>query len=332
MKAKLSQITHNPYNTRKDYGDLSGLQSSIKKFGLTQPFLTRKTSKGYELAFGSRRYMALKQMGKKEVDIEVREIDQKDMALLALCENIHRKDLNAVELARAYNVGLKTSDMSLHFFARTIGVSDSTVKDYLSILKLPQQILNKADKYNNAQLICLGKLQNLSTGTRVMLENVLENKPLSAQFLRQITTSCECIYESNLPDKTKKELAGEVIFHDYSNLPPENYKDIRTFSDAIFGRAITKHQEGLRKTQKAREKLKPKRGKPRVRKVTKITDIVHIDKKLEDVTDIIRAGDASVQKAIKNDYYEKASKRTQKKFRTAVNHLVSGIEKILEND
>ena len=330
MKIKLSQIKHNPYNTRKDYGDLSGLQTSLRKFGLTQSFLTRKTPEGYELAFGSRRYMALKQMGKKEIDIEVREISEKDMALLCLCENIHRKDLNAVEQARAYNVGLKTSRLSLHAFAKTIGVSDETVKNYLSILKLPQQTLKKTNKYNNTQLISLGRLQNLSTGIRVMLENVLENKHLSANFLKQIASSCESIYTSNLPNKTKRELVGEVIFHDYSNLPPENYKDIRTFSNAIFGRAITKHQEGLRKTEKARSKLTKKRK--RIKRVKKISDIIHIDKKLEDVTDMIRIGGASVQKAIKNDYYEKASRRTQKKFRTAVNHLVSGIEKILEND
>lgn len=327
VKVKLEEIKHNPYNTREDYGDLSGLKRSIEKFGLTQPLLARKTSEGYELAFGSRRYEALKLTGPKEVDVEVRNLSQEDMAMLCLCENVHRKDLNAVEQAKAYDRGLRASNLPLNGFIKTIGVTPSTVKDYLSILTLPNQILKKTDKYNTIQLISLGRLQELSSRVRIMLENVIGNKDLSGNFLKQIVRSCESVYASNLPDKTKNQLAGEVIFHDYSNLPPENYRDIRTFSDTIFGRAISKHQEGLRKTEKARANL----SKKRVNKVNKVTDILHVNQRLEDVTAMIRESGAGIQKAINNNYYTKSSKRTQKKFRTAVNHLVSGIEKILED-
>ena len=328
MKVRLDQIKNNPYNTREDYGDLSGLKVSIKKFGLTQPLLTRKTERGYELAFGGRRYEALRQIGQEEVDIEVRNISQKDMAILSLCENVHRKNLNAVEQAKAYNSGLVTTKLPLEEFARTIGVATQTIREYLGILGLPQNILRRANKYKNFQLIGLGKLQNKSKSLRIMLENLLENKSISVQFLRQIVSSCESIYSSNLSMKVKKQLCGEVIFHDYSLLPPENYHDIRTFSNSILGKAITKHQKGLIKTETARKKLA--KTKVRKRPIRKVTDIVHIDQKLDDITSSLREANSSIQKTIRNNYYGEASKRSQRKFRTVVNHLVSGLEKILK--
>ena len=137
------------------------------------------------------------------------------------------------------------------------------------------------------------------------------------------------MFASSLPLDTKKDLCYEVIFHDYSSLPPENFKDIRTFSDTLVSKAIAKYQKGLIKTKKAREALK--REKPREQNIRKVTDIVHVDQKLEDITIRLRESAAGVQKAIRNDYYKKASKRSQGKFKTAVNHLVSGIEEILKN-
>lgn len=330
MKVKLDKIKHNPYNTREDYGDLSGLKASIERLGLTQPFLVREIDEEYELAFGSRRYEALKQMGAKEVEVEIRNISSPDMAMLSICENVHRKDLNAVEQARAYERGLRATGLSLDKFAETIGEGYGKVKDYLAVLNLPKSILDKTDKYGKMQLIALGRLDELSTNIRIMLENALENKEISTRFLREVVNSCESVYASNLPLKIKKELCGEVIFHDYSALPPENYRDIKTFSEVMLEKSITKYQEGLKKTEKARTRLKGQ--VPRIAVIRKIKDIVHVDQELDDITEQIRESGSSIQKAIRNNYYSQASRRSRGKFRTAVNHLVSGIEEILENE
>lgn len=332
MKVKLSQIKHNPYNTREDYGDLSGLKASIERLGLTQPFLVRKIDEGYELAFGSRRYEALKEMGVKEVEVDVKEIKSQDMAMLSICENVHRKDLNAVEQARAYDRGMRATKLSLNEFSRIIGVGEYTIKGYLGILRLPKKITEKPDKYTKTQLVCLGRTQEFSESVRIMLENLLENKSLGGLFLNEIVASCGSIFSSSLPLKTKKELCGEVVFHDYSSLPPENYKDIRTFSDAILGTTVAKYQVGLERTKKARAARDRKGTKRREEQIKKVTDIVHIDQKLDDITIRIRETASSVQRAVRGDYYQKASRKSKGKFKTAVNHLVSGIEKILENE
>src|SRR3989338_1126685 len=153
MKVGLGSIRLNPYNTREDFGDLGGLIASVKKFGLTQPLLVRKSNGSYELAFGGRRYEALKSIGHKEVDVEVRQISDEDMAMLALCENVHRKDLSPVELARAYQVGLKATKLSINAFAQVVGETDTKISSYLKILNLPNRILEKQDKYDVTQLI-----------------------------------------------------------------------------------------------------------------------------------------------------------------------------------
>lgn len=332
MKVKLDQIKHNPYNTRQEYGDLSGLKTSIEKFGLTQPFLARKTDEGYEIAFGSRRYEALRQAGVTETDIEVKNIDNEDMVMLAICENVHRKDLTAGEQARAYERGLRVTKMSLEKFAESVGVSKVTVKDYLSILTLPQSVLNKSEKYGKSELIYLGKLNQLSSSIRIMLENVLENRDIGTKFLREVVNSCESVYASNLPLKTKRELCGDIIFHDYSSLAPENYRDIKSFSDALLEKAIIKYQEGLNKTEKARAKLGGQIPRAAVRRIKKIDDIVHADQKLDEVTYTLREAGSDIKKAIKNNYYPLASKRSKRKFKVVVNHIVSGIEEILKDE
>lgn len=327
MKVQLDQIKQNPYNTREDYGDLTGLKKSIKKFGLTQPFLSRKTDEGYEIAFGSRRYEALKGLGYKEVDIEIRDISSSDMAILSLCENVHRKDLNAVELASAYRRGLDTTKLQLDDFAETIGENKSKIKDYLTILDLPKEILKTPNKYSKGQFIALGKLNQLNKGVRIMFENQISNVSLSTHFVEQIVNSCESIFACGLPERKKKDLCWEIIRHDYSALSPDNYKDIRTLSDSLLKGAIEKYQQNLNKYN-----IKPGRKQRGNRSSLRtIKDIIHLDKKLDDVTLRVSETGANIQKAIQRNYYSNASKRSQKKFKTAVNHLVSGIEKILQN-
>ncbi len=329
MEVRLSKVRDNPYNTRTDYGDLDGLKASITRLGLTQPFIVRESDEGYELAFGSRRYRALLEMGKKTVEVEVRKISNPDMVMLAICENTHRKDLNPVEQARAYERGLNATGLELGDFSKTIGVSRTKIKEYLNILNLPKKILDNVGDYSVAELTSMGRMQNLSQSLRIVLENALSNRQIGARFLEQITFSCESIYGSILPTKTKADLCSEVILHDYSALPPDNYRDIKTFSDELLRQSLTKYTQGLAKTAAARAKSPAPGSRTRIKRVT---DIVHIDQRLEDVTTRVSETAASIKKAIEKDYYQKASDRKKSKFRTAVRHLVSGIEEILGNE
>jgi hypothetical protein len=158
-----------------------------------------------------------------------------------------------------------------------------------------------------------------------MLENALGNKTIGTKFLTEIIASCERIFSSILPNKKKVELCGDIILHDYSSLSPENYRDIRTFANALFSDALRGYQENLAKTEQARKV----RGKNR-KVIRGVKHIVHVDRELDDLGSRMRNLATDVNKANGKDYYKQASMRSKRKFKVSVNKLVSGIEGILD--
>ncbi len=330
MKVKLSSITENPYNTREDYGDLTGLMVSIKKFGLTQPLLVRKSPRNegmYELIIGHRRTKALKELGYEETDIDIRDVNNADMSLMAICENVDRKDLNSVELARAYRKGIAATQMPLNEFAQTIGENHVKIKSYLNILNLPDRILRQQEKYTAAQLTSLAKLNEMSKSLRIELENVLNIAPITSNFLNQIVRSCESVWATGLPSKRKKRICYGIINQDYSRISPRNAADIRTFTDYVLQEELKRYNEILRKTADSLKKA----GKAR-KGIKTVYDIVHWDQMLNRVTDDVRETSMHVDRARKKGYYDKAPEKSRRRFKTAINRLVSGIEEILKNE
>jgi ParB family chromosome partitioning protein len=333
MRIPVSGVSFNPYDTREDFGDLEGLKQSIGNHGLFQPFLVRplKEKGKFELAFGGRRFRSCLELGYGEVDVEVREIDNGDMVTLALCENVHRKDLTPVELAKAYRRGLDATKLSVNSFSQVIGESGVKIQSYLNILNLPDRILKNQDRYNVTQITSLGKLNNVSRNVRILLEDHLKGVNIGANFLKQIVSSCESIYASRLSDKKKLELSGEVIIHDYSHLPPGNHGHIRVFSDELLKRELEQYDERLRKKTQLFGKNptipKKKKDKP----VKSVEDIVDYDGELEEVTLFLRKAYDKIQRVSSNGFYEQASRRGKRKFKTSVNKLTSGLEQILGN-
>ena len=81
---------------------IEDLARSIKRHGILQPLLVRKTDDGYQLVAGERRWRAAQQAGLSNVPVLVKQVDEDEAFQWALVENIHRKDLNAMEIARAF--------------------------------------------------------------------------------------------------------------------------------------------------------------------------------------------------------------------------------------
>jgi len=323
MKVPTNSIKPNPYNTREDLGDLTGLRASIRKTnGLLQPLIVRQmeTGEGYELVFGGRRLQALRDEGYETLEAESREMSNEDMATLAICENVHRKDLNPVELARAYQKGLDATKLSVNAFSQVIGESDTKISSYLNILELPDRILKKQNQHTAIQLITLGRLNKLSSSVRTMLENSLSQRDLNSQFLRQIALACEGVFAASLPPKIKRDLCGEIVLQDYSHLQPENYQDIKVYANTLLQEEITKRNEALKKIPQVKN-----------RKKRSIHRLPNPDRNLQKVTESLRQTQLHVQHAYKKGYYANASKKSQRKFRTAVNNLASRLEGILED-
>lgn len=147
---KMADIWLSEFNIRKDLGagtedaGLEDLADSIKEKGLLNPLIVRRRDDGtYELIAGQRRFLACQRLGWETIPAIIRDItDDTDATILSLVENVHRADLNPIDKARAYQkIYEKYEDYSK--VAKETGVSVSTIRKYLSLLRLAPSIQEK---------------------------------------------------------------------------------------------------------------------------------------------------------------------------------------------
>ena len=139
----IERIQPNPSQPRREFDDeaLQELADSIREIGIVQPISLRSTGDGmYQIIAGERRWRAAALAGLSTVPAYIRTADDEKMMQMALVENIQREDLNAIEIALAYQnlieqYGLKQEELSLK-----VGKKRATVANYLRLLKLPAQV------------------------------------------------------------------------------------------------------------------------------------------------------------------------------------------------
>ncbi len=138
-------IEPNPRQPRRQRPDpdVAALAQSLRGEGMVQPVVVRPRPDGrYELIAGERRWRAARAAGMATIPALVREVDDRDSLLLALVENVARKQLSAVEEARAYAVLTDEFGLSLAEVARRVGRSKPTVSNRMRLLELSDEILD----------------------------------------------------------------------------------------------------------------------------------------------------------------------------------------------
>src|SRR5690606_30636636 len=139
----LSEIEVNPFQPRTyfDKEALQELADSIKVQGIIQPITVRRLERNrYQLISGERRFQASKLAGLETIPAYVRTADDQQMLEMALIENIHRKHLNAIEIALSYQRLLSECDLKQEQLGERVGKNRTTVNNYLRLLKLPPDI------------------------------------------------------------------------------------------------------------------------------------------------------------------------------------------------
>ena len=136
-------ISPNPDQPRRVFPqhELEELAASIRALGLLQPLTVRRGEQGWELVAGERRLRAAKLAGLTEVPCLSLQIDSQRSSLLALVENLQRKDLDFWEEALALDRLISTYHLSQEEAARRIGKSQSAVANKLRLLKLDPEAL-----------------------------------------------------------------------------------------------------------------------------------------------------------------------------------------------
>lgn len=139
----LALIDPNPDQPRRQFDQerLEELAASIKHLGLVQPITVQPQAKGrYMLVSGERRYRAAQIAGLDSLPVYIKQGEGEQMLEMALVENIQREDLNAIEIALAYQQLAETYQLTHEQLAERVGKKRATVSNYLRLLRLPAQI------------------------------------------------------------------------------------------------------------------------------------------------------------------------------------------------
>ena len=139
----IHQIVPNPNQPRREFDEeaMEELATSIREMGIITPITLRQMPDGkYQIIAGERRWRASQKAGLKTLPAYIRTVEDESVMEMALVENIQREDLNAIEIALAYQHLLETTGMTQAKISDRVGKSRTAVTNYMRLLKLPAQI------------------------------------------------------------------------------------------------------------------------------------------------------------------------------------------------
>jgi ParB family chromosome partitioning protein len=223
----VEKIEANPFQPRNKFEEesLNDLAKSIKEQGIIQPITVRKLGYDkYQLISGERRLRAAKIAGLTNIPTFIRVANDQQMLEMALIENIHREDLNSLDIAISYQRLLEECKITNEELSDRIGKDRTTIANYIRLLKLPPQI----------QLAL--KEDKISMGHARAIINV-ENEEVQLQILEAIVVKGLSVREV---ERIVKGLNGNSRPLSI-NLPtpmPDKFLSVKTVLKSHFGTEV----------------------------------------------------------------------------------------------
>ena len=141
----VEEIVPGPLQPRQRFSreGLEALRDSIAENGVLQPLTVRRRGERFELIAGERRLRAARMAGLREVPCIVMDVGLEDSGVIALIENIQRRDLDFVEEAEGIRRLVRLFGLSQEQAAQRLGLSQSAVANKLRLLRLPPDVLSR---------------------------------------------------------------------------------------------------------------------------------------------------------------------------------------------
>ncbi|NCX97362.1 MAG: ParB/RepB/Spo0J family partition protein [Planctomycetia bacterium] len=138
-------VDPNPWQPRTVLGDadLAELADSLREHGLVQPIVVRARGDRYQLIAGQRRLAAARKLGWERVPARVLEVEDRQMAEIAIVENLQRRDLDALEKAASFKQYLATWGCTQEELAKRLSIDRSHVANLIRLLELPEAVQRK---------------------------------------------------------------------------------------------------------------------------------------------------------------------------------------------
>lgn len=142
IEIPLNQLRANPYQPRKTFDEesIKELAESIRQHGVIQPIIVRSVLKGYEIIAGERRFRASQFCGNTSVPAVVKSFSDQQVMEIALIENLQRENLNAMEVAVAYQGLMDQFQLTQEELSLKVGKSRSHIANFLRLLSLPDEV------------------------------------------------------------------------------------------------------------------------------------------------------------------------------------------------
>jgi ParB family transcriptional regulator, chromosome partitioning protein len=142
-EVELSKIVPNPDQPRREFDEdaLQDLAVSIRTIGVIQPISLRLMPNGsYQIIAGERRFRAAKMIGLTQIPAYIKTAEDDAVMEMGLIENIQREDLNAIEIALAFQKLLEIYNLTQEKLSERLGKKRTTIANYVRLLKLPAEI------------------------------------------------------------------------------------------------------------------------------------------------------------------------------------------------
>ena len=217
----LTQIEANPNQPRRDFDPdaLQELANSIREIGIIQPITLRQVDdERFQIIAGERRWRASQIAGLNAIPAYIRTIKDENVMEMALVENIQREDLNAIEIALAYEHLLEGEGMTQEKVSERVGKSRTAITNYLRLLKLPAQVQMALQKKE----IDMGHARALlavdSPSLQIRLFNEVQKHGYS---VRKVEEMAQMLKNGEDVDSGKKKIVAKTKL-------PEEFTVLRT--------------------------------------------------------------------------------------------------------
>lgn len=215
---EISQIAPNPNQPRREFDpeSLRELANSIRELGIIQPITLRKVDDSqYQIIAGERRWRASQLAGLAKIPAYIVDVEDQGVMEMALVENIQREDLNAIEIALAYQHLAETTGMTQAMISDRVGKSRAAVTNYLRLLKLPAQVQMALKNHEIEMGHARALLSIDSPSQQIKLFKIVQQQQLS---VRKVEEMVQALKQGDDVKVAKSKITSKAQLPDEFNI------------------------------------------------------------------------------------------------------------------
>ena len=225
-RVRISEISRNPNQPRRyfDPEAIATLAESIRQYGVLNPLTVRRTAGGgYELAAGERRLRAARVAGLTDVPCLLINADGEDSSVIALVENLQRRDLDFFEEANGFKRLIDQFGLTQEEAARKVGKTQSAVANKLRLLRLSQQNMELIRRNNLTERHARALLRLSEEADRINVTNYIIEHELNVSRTEEYID--EFLKAKEKPEPLPEQDGGRHVVR--------LFKDVRFFLNTL---------------------------------------------------------------------------------------------------